>query len=481
MQKTFVTNLLITLITNLLVKPFWIFGIDRTIQNRVGVENYGAYANLFTFSLVLSVLLDLGINNYNTSTLARNANKLSNQFIPLLFIKFLCGLLYVLLTVILGSWYGFSEHQLWLVFLLAVNQLLAHISTFFRSTLTGLQQYRAEAVISATDRLVMSIAGVSLLLFTILPISIQSFIYIQTVGYASAVIISFIVLLPALKKLSFTIQLPRLTSIFRQALPFALLALLMMLYSKLDVLLIKKLMQNADQENGIYAQGLRLVDAANMFGAMIAGLLLPMYANIIRKKNELSSLIQVGLFAMLTPIIVIVVFVIFNATQVIEILYHQYTNYSLEVFRWAVLTIIPTGVIGIFGTLLTAKSNMKVLLITSALGLVLNLSLNLYLIPQFGAWGSAVSAVGTLTFVAFIYVIVSIQQMQLDTMVSLLFRYFWFGILNAAVILTCQKLGLHFIVSTICYGLSAIAFVFLLRIISVAQLKKFSISFTNKI
>ena len=41
MQKKFFTNLTLLILLNLLVKPFAIFGIDLTIQNRVGAENYG--------------------------------------------------------------------------------------------------------------------------------------------------------------------------------------------------------------------------------------------------------------------------------------------------------------------------------------------------------------------------------------------------------------------------------------------------------
>ena len=38
MKRKFVINLALVLFLNLLVKPFWIFGIDRTVQNVVGAD-----------------------------------------------------------------------------------------------------------------------------------------------------------------------------------------------------------------------------------------------------------------------------------------------------------------------------------------------------------------------------------------------------------------------------------------------------------
>ena len=70
MKRKFVTNLALVLFLNLLVKPFWIFGIDRTVQNVVGSEGYGFYFSLFSLSLLLNIFLDFGITNFNNRSIA---------------------------------------------------------------------------------------------------------------------------------------------------------------------------------------------------------------------------------------------------------------------------------------------------------------------------------------------------------------------------------------------------------------------------
>jgi len=47
MQRKFITNLGLLILLNLLIKPFWVFGIDRTVQNIVGAEDFGFYFTIF--------------------------------------------------------------------------------------------------------------------------------------------------------------------------------------------------------------------------------------------------------------------------------------------------------------------------------------------------------------------------------------------------------------------------------------------------
>ena len=69
MQKKFVTNLALLLFLNLLIKPFWILGIDRSVQNSVGAADYGMYFALFNFSFLLNIILDFGITNFNNKNI----------------------------------------------------------------------------------------------------------------------------------------------------------------------------------------------------------------------------------------------------------------------------------------------------------------------------------------------------------------------------------------------------------------------------
>ena len=137
LKKTFLTNLILLLILNLLVKPIWIFGIDRTVQNTVGASEYGLYFSLFSFSILFNILLDMGITNFNNREIAIHPQLVSKYFSNLVVLKVILGGIYVGFSLAVGTIIGYSEkHMILLVFLL-INQLLGAATLYFRSNLSG--------------------------------------------------------------------------------------------------------------------------------------------------------------------------------------------------------------------------------------------------------------------------------------------------------------------------------------------------------
>ena len=53
MKKEFLFNLVLLVAVNAVVKPVYIFGIDRGVQNLVGTKAYGVYSSLFAFTFLL--------------------------------------------------------------------------------------------------------------------------------------------------------------------------------------------------------------------------------------------------------------------------------------------------------------------------------------------------------------------------------------------------------------------------------------------
>lgn len=472
MQKKFLSNLFITLLTNLVVKPFWIFGIDRTVQNQLGPDQYGKYITLFTLSLLLSTLLDLGINNYNATSLAKNPKRLHTQFGSLILIKSGFALVYFTATLAIGWWYGFGSDALILLTWMAANQILAYFSTFMRSTLTGLQQYRKEAWISSVDRLTMSIAGVLLLWYTLTPMSIQTFVWIQTVGYATAMLVSALATLPYVKSIGLQLSFAHIAIMLKAAFPYALLALLMVLYTKADVLLLEMRIANANYENGIYAQGTRLVEAANMFAVMVSSLLLPMFASISRKSAALTELIKLATVVLWIPCVAGVAFAVVYAPKVMTLLYTYQSPYSIEVFRWILWSILPMATISIFGTLLTAKGYLRLLIQTATIAALGNGIANWYFIPANGALACAIINVVTGCVVATVYLTHgnrlltnAIPKMYWLRLLTLLFVLFGFA-------LVLWVFDISLLQALIVFSLGTFASVLMLKLVSIAQIQK---------
>lgn len=153
MRKNFITNIGFLLFLNLLVKPFWILGIDRTVQNTLGPEVYGVYFALFNFSYLFQVVLDFGINNYNNRQVAQDPQTLGRNIMSTLVLKLLLGVVYTIIVFIAAFGVQFSGEQFQILGLLVLMQIALSFYTFLRSNVNALHLFRTDAVLSILDKL----------------------------------------------------------------------------------------------------------------------------------------------------------------------------------------------------------------------------------------------------------------------------------------------------------------------------------------
>lgn len=409
MKRKFITNLALLILLNLLVKPFWIFGIDRTVQNVVGAEQYGFYFALFNFSLILNILLDIGITNFNNRNISQNQQLLSKHFSNILVLRMLLGLGYFVISMTLAWIWNYNWDQLKLLLFLVFNQFLLSMILYFRSNLAGLQLFKTDSIISVLDRFLMIIICGFLLWghVTDTPFKIKWFVFAQTAAYGITATISFFLILLHTGKIQFRFERQFSLAILKKSYPYAILILLMGLYNRIDSVMLERMLPDGSRQAGIYAQAFRILDAASMFALLFANLLLPMFSRMLKHKEPIGSLVQLSFFLILVPSIIISITSIFFRHQVMELLYHCHVDDSASIF--AILMIGFTGIATtyIFGTLLTANGSLKMLNIMAFFGMLINIGLNLVLIPKFQALGAAVSSLVTQSFTAFAQVIIA--------------------------------------------------------------------------
>ena len=157
MQRKFLTNLGFLLFLNLLIKPFWIFGIDRTVQNVVGAEDFGFYFTILNFSFLFNILLDFRITNFNNRNIAQNTHLLNKHFSGILAMKFMLAVVYFVVTFSIGLIWGFRGTGLWMLALLGLNQFLISFILYLRSNVSALLFFKTDSVLWVLDRDLMII------------------------------------------------------------------------------------------------------------------------------------------------------------------------------------------------------------------------------------------------------------------------------------------------------------------------------------
>ncbi len=414
MQRKFVTNLLLLLFINLLVKPIWIFGIDRQVQNITGPETYGMYYVLLNFSFLLNVVLDMGITNFNNRNIAQHNQLLSKYLSNVTIIKVLLSFVYILLTLLWAFIVGYSGYELHLLLVLVFNQVLSSFIIYLRSNLAGLHLFKTDSLISILDKLIMIILCAPLLLLTN-TFDIAWFIYAQTIAFFITGVVAMLCVLQKAQWLRLKWNLPLLIIILRQCYPYAILSVVMTLYLRIDVVLIERLLSNGKTEAGYYAAAYRLFDAINMFAFLMSGLLLPIFSRMVKAKESVASLTKLSFSLLLLPCSILCIGCWFHAEAIVNILYTPDTaSHIVTTFSVLMMALLGMSTTYIFGTLLTANGNIKLLNVIAIAGLVINISLNLWFIPIYGAKGAAYSALFTLSCVSLVQMTMAFKTCELS-------------------------------------------------------------------
>ena len=294
MQRKFISNLILLVILNLIVKPISIFGIDATVQNRVGAEDYGLYFSLLNLTFLFNIILDLGINNFTTKNIAQYPHIVKRYIGKLLTFRLILFFIYISITLILAFSLGYSERSFKLLYLLIFNQFLVVLIAYFRSHFAGLLMFKTDAFISVLDRFLLIFICGYLLFYSSIEFTIDWFVWTQTICYFITFIVVFIWLFLkiGIPKISFhwTFSI----AIVKKSLPFALLVLLMMIYTRIDVVLLERFHPKGSFEAGIYAQGFRLLDAFFIFGMLFATLLFPLFSRQLKEKESVLPLLKMS-------------------------------------------------------------------------------------------------------------------------------------------------------------------------------------------
>lgn len=382
-----------------MVKPFWVLGIDRQVQNILGASEYGLYFALFNFSLLFSMLLDFGLTNYNNRTIARHNQLLRKYFGSLLGLKLLLAVAYLLLLLCLAFILEYNETRFRLLGMLALNQILLSMFMYLRSNLSALQFFKTDSLLSVSDKSLMILFCGWILLFRPDILCIETFILCQTASYVLTIAIASILTLPHTGFVRPSFKPVFLRAILRQTYPYALLLLFMTFYYRLDGFMLDLLLPDQSLQAGIYAQAYRLLDAGSMFGLLFAALLLPMFAHQLKNKEYIQELLYTSFSMLLLPVVALSAFVFFYAAEICDMLYRHHTAETSVVLQVLMGSFVCISAGYIWGTLLTANGSMRVLNIVAFGGMLLNAGLNVLFIPAFGGMGAALASLCTLLLV----------------------------------------------------------------------------------
>ncbi len=415
LKRYFLSNLLVMILLNVLVKPVWIFLIDRNVQLTVGHQEYGLYTALLSLTVIFNILLDFGVTNFNNRSIANDSSLMHLSLPNMIAAKGLFSLIYFFIIFLVAWFFQYSGDALYILFLLGGVQFLNSFLQFLRSNVSANHDFKIDGLLSVLDKFVMiGVCGFLLLnqdyknRFVI-----EWYLYAQLGAYFLSIIVSVIIIVKRYATIDFQhFSWKEMKSFCIRSIPYALLILLMGVYMRCDSLLLERI--DGPEINSIYAEAYRILDALNMIGFLLAGILLPMFTRLIARQMPVHEIVRTSANIIIALSLCILAHSMLYRQDIMFLL-DKHAASDLPLIYLFVISAFPAFcAIYIYSTLLTANGDIFLLIRIALTACVISISLNLLLIPHLHAVGTSIAALVVLTTVASCCIYFSIKRFGLQ-------------------------------------------------------------------
>lgn len=440
MKKTssFFHSLGLLVLLNVLIKPVWIFAIDRQVQNEVGTAAYGVYFSLLGLSVFFNFLLDWGLTVYFNRQLAGDPENFTGRAGSFMVIKMLFAILYTVIVLLIGFVAGIERWDI--LILVIMVQVLTSFFVFLRNIVTAMQWFTLDAWMSVIDKALMILLCGGFIYFPLIfgEISLIKFLYIQMACTGLAITTLLIIL--TRKAVSMRIRKPFPgIDVLKATLPYAMIVLLMSAHYRLDGFLLERLHPDGDYQAGVYAGAYRLLDASNMIGFLLASFLLPYTANLLGKRKSIEPVVLSSRHLLIIFSLFISITVIFHASWLQDILYHSVDPVAVTVMQVCLPVLIVYSLVHVYGTVLTARGHLLPLCYILLISVSVNIVTNLLLIPGYGARGCCISALISQGFCGIATMVYARKKSAIKLDTRSLLIYIFIGVLLATLYYLCRN------------------------------------------
>lgn len=373
-------NLFFVVCINLIIKPLWIFGVEVSVQNAVSLEQYGWYFSAFNLSILLNSFLDLGISQFNVQHMAKRPVLFNKYFAPIMGLKWTLSGIYIIFLIILGL-NTREALDIYMLLALGIAQISASLLQYVRSNISAAQDFIADSVFSVLDKLLLLLLGF-ILLSQQHHFSQQQFLryfsFAQGFSFSLTLLLAWIYQRRWVKSFSIRFSLVYFRAILRRSLPFAVYVLLMSILVKYDAYIVQNFYDQGAYQVGVYARYVRWVDALNMFGFLLSGILFPLLSKWVMHQPERVPELLRHAFTFLWLVLIPVCFVFTVYAKDISMLFYPDTQQS-EVLSVLIWTLPSWALHHVFSSYLTALGKTKNLIFISGVVLLLNLCLHVFI------------------------------------------------------------------------------------------------------
>jgi O-antigen/teichoic acid export membrane protein len=361
----------------------------------LGAVTFGKYAFAFAFTSLFMILSDLGLSVLSIREIARDTSKAGEYLTNISITKFILSLITIVLIIVTINLMHYPSDTTLAVYIVGGATIFTSLTSFFRSIFRAFERMEYEAITRIAERV--------LIFGSVLPVLFLGYGLIEVVSamlIAQALIFIFTLAI-IIKKftrpvLSFDFSLCK--SLIKAALPFGLAAVFATIYFQTDTVMLS--IMKGDAVVGWYRAAYGLVMGLLFIPGAFVGALYPVLSRYFTSsKDSLMVVYEKSFKFLLMLAIPLGIGTTLLADRIILFLYGEEfapSIIALQILIWVASILFIYSIVGY-----TLASINKQLVDTHITGIsaLLNVGLNLLLIPTYSYVGAGIASIVSQVFV----------------------------------------------------------------------------------
>lgn len=348
----------------------------------LNASEYGIYTLVWAQVMLLSPLVDFGTTSYGIVHLATEKKTMLKSLLDL---RLVLSVLIFSLTVILSVLFFRTNTKIYLYILITSTVI-------FTNTFSGsyfiLNALRNKLYKSSRNSIIFNVVIITLSITSLVIWKRLLIIFLITfIGYNLYSLINIILIRRELGSFSFRLSFPDWKNILKQSYIYVLISFFGGLYFKIDVFLLQAI--KGIHDVGIYSAGYKFFEALLFLAASYNMTATPTLSRIVKNKYELFGKLVKDTIFLITLGILVVIFIQLFAPFLLPLIFKTSFIPSIQILQIVIFTLPFILINSLFMNLLYVLQKAKYVIYVFIVQTIINICLNLFLIPKYTYFGSA--------------------------------------------------------------------------------------------
>jgi len=370
-----------------IVSKVLFFVLAIFLARYLGDIGFGKYSFALAFTYLFVMLTDFGLGILTTREVAKDRALAGKYLGNISLIKLiLSGVTFLLIVVVINLMH-YPTDTTTAVYILGGYVILDSFNGFLRSIFRAFERMEYEAMVRIIERvLTFAIA----MYFIHLGYGLTEIVSIFLLSAAFSFALTIFLVMRKFARPKFKLDFGFWKKVIKEAWPFALTAVLTMLYFRIDTVILSAM--KGDAAVGWYNASYNIIFGLTFIPMAYAGAIFPVMSRYFKSSRDSFDKVGTLSFKYLPMVgLPISIGITLLAPRIMSLLYGEaYMNgiVALQILIWSFFAMCLSGTLT---TTLSSINRQRIVSIGMGIAVVANILLNLLLIPRYNLVGAAIA------------------------------------------------------------------------------------------